>query len=291
MASSGLCKAFALVGITIALAVSGADAGGIRINPISVEINGGQSRPARPGDSVDFSFTADMFAFGSDQFEYVLFSVVPEKNSLKNLDFVNEDPGKLYAYVMGTVSEQPSYSRYPRLTVQLAAPYPPGTYKIIYYGFPFFSKRPLDALGLTNSTYVPVGAARRELALYISKFGDQWAQVGTFSVATGQDALSPPKLYLTANGEIPGTKPIKTGTVERPLTFEWRINPDFRLPRTNVSYRYQMLLDGDEWSDWSRATETAIFFYQGALTSFACRPDISDQRAPSPRRSRDIVSS
>jgi hypothetical protein len=162
-------------------------------------------------------------------------------------------------YALGTPAQQERFRYNPRHFVELSAPHSEGRYKIIYNQIPFFSESGTDDLP-PASTSVPTNTLRQQLARHLLGNSSAWQEVGTFSVRSRvAHSLLPPQLYLTVNGEVPGTKTIATGTVERPLTFEWSVNSEFRRsPGSNLSYRYQ--LDGEEWTDWSRATETVVFF-------------------------------
>lgn len=265
-----------LIGWCVAVvAVTSGFAGGIRIIPGSVEVNGGIGSTARPGQEVSVDFVADMFSFGSDQYGYVIFAVIPENQS-STPDWVDAASWRMYGFVIGTADRE---KRAPnvdaRFKLKIKAPGVPGKFKILYHALPMFTSKPVDGNVRRGETFERTNVTRDLFAKHVMSVPSEFKLMVSFSVGqAGSEPVAalnglPMNLYLQANGQTPGVKPVAHGTVERPLVLSWYVSRDFKLPSKNISYRYQMITNSDDWSEWSSANSKAFFFLPKGLHEFS----------------------
>jgi hypothetical protein len=112
----------------------------------------------------------------------------------------------------------------------------------------------------------------RELITRHAMKSESFRPAGTFTVTTSTPVAEvAPTLYMKVNGEIPGLKPEKGGVSERPMVFTWYVGPEFPFPKSNLSYRYRLSPDEDEWSEWSPKTQTGYFFLPKGAHEFSAQ--------------------
>ena len=99
----------------------------------------------------------------------------------------------------------------------------------------------------------------RALKDHLYRYAKRVKQVKSLKVTSkGSLPVNPFALYLKVNGKaLVLEKNIKPGFAADPLKFSWYIEPVFN---GEVQYKYRLSPKQDEWSEWSKQTETQFFF-------------------------------
>jgi len=264
--SNWWCKAIA--GVALAATAICAAAGGLVVRKDSIRFESGTSR-VEPRAKVSISFLVNEFVYGSNEYAYLSWAVVPADAPLKATPAQMEQ-WEVYGVLRGTpqkdIGLEESSAPY---VLYFAAPELAGKYKVVISGIPIFRKSPLKTGAGYKQSFIPHSADRRELA---KAFFDQPGaniEVARFEVTDKpiavDNALS---VYLRLNGKIPTHVETSGGVGEKPMVFSWAVGNEFKGDRKKLLYRYRLQPDNKEWGAWGHYQDAHYSYIAKGVKQF-----------------------
>lgn len=247
-----------------------AHAGGTRIHPESIRINGQQiyaeeyaaQEPVvvAPGSRVTLSFTTTEYEYGAARYKYMVFALAP--GGAKVGRATNKTMASwqiIYGLADNRVLRpRPDEEMEPRhYAFTFVAPNRPGAYKLVQHQVSHFEDAklaPSDQLGQLVSAGLLAARLRGSMAA-IRMLDD----IATITVGSARPAAQP-ALYLRANNDNPAFIKIKGGLIEKPLEFSWYIGPEVRPDKGSTTlYRYKVEPSDDGYGPW--VTDTSVRYH------------------------------
>lgn len=279
--------AFGIVFASV-IAIVTASAGTFEIDQKTVEFDNGSDKVVSPDQIFSLSFYADSYAFGSEQRDEIVFSIVPSntriarpsRNSVKSwplyLISMNSD-FSLNAEEMDSSNDTGDDPlRGTRILVNFRSPQTPGKYKIIYNKIPYFGMRgarvppkprkdgeeivisqltQFTTASTLSDLLVGNSLRRRAVLGHLAQFNDNLDIVTEFEVAAARTSELSASIYLRVNDAIPRRNVLTGGVSDKPTLFSWHLGRNSRFPLSNVTFRYQLIPDEGSLSEWVSATE------------------------------------
>lgn len=268
----------AVAGVALATIAFCATAGGLVVRRDSVRFESGTSR-FEPRAKVSISFLVNEFVYGSNEYAYLSWAVVPADASIRP-KAIDMEHWEVYGVLRGTpqkdIGLEESSAPY---VLNFAAPELSGKYKVVISGIPIFRKGPLKTGAGYKQSFIPHLADRRELAKAFLDYSDANIEVTRLEVTDNQitvnNALS---VYLRLNGKIPTQVATPGGVGERPMVFSWEIGEEFKGDRKKLLYRYRLQPDNKEWGAWGRYQDAHYSYIAKGVKQFQvqARYDMSE---------------
>ena len=239
-------------------------AGGVNIQTETLTVSGGTKGLFEPSATISLSFEVSDYEYGSNDYKYLLFAVVPANISVEHMGKAELHKLPIYALVMRRhlSNEQDDPSNYnTRFVVEIPAPSNPGHYEIVYNRLPYFAEAPLVGSASLRQTF-KVGADKDRAVAAFRRFPDFFRTLTAFSVGPPETSADSLSLFLRANGELPTLADIQGGLQAKPLKFTWYVGEEFKGDRGKIRYRYRMWPEDDEnrFTEWSTTNEWNVFF-------------------------------
>jgi hypothetical protein len=246
-----------------------AHAGGTRIHPESIRINGQQiyaeeyapQEPVvvAPGSTVTLSFTTTEYEYGAARYKYMVFALAPGGTEVSK---VTNTAMASWQIIYGladnrVVRAEPDEMEPRHYSFTLIAPNRIGAYKLVHHQVSDFEDAklaPSDQLGQLV-TAGQLSARLRGSMASIRMLDD----IATITVGVARPAAQP-ALYLRANNDNPAFAKITGGLIEKPLEFSWYVGSEVRPDKgTTTLYRYKLEPSDDGYGPW--VTDTSVRYH------------------------------
>lgn len=244
-------------------------AGGTRIHPESIRINGQQiyaeeyatQEPVvvAPGSTVTLSFTTTEYEYGAARYKYIVFALAPGGTKVgKVTNAAMASWQIIYGLANNRVVRAEPDDMEPRhYSFTFVAPKQLGAYKLIQHQISHFEDAklaPSDKLGQLVAAG-PLAARLRSSMASIRMLDD----IATITVGSARPAAQP-ALYLRANNENPAFAKIKGGLIDKPLEFSWYVGSEARPDKGSTTlFRYKVEPSDDGYGPW--VTDTSVRYH------------------------------
>lgn len=239
------------IGLLLSAMTTLALAGGVVVRRDTVSFEEG-GPIVQPRSKVTVRLLVNEYVYGSGQYAYMPWAIIPAKSSIAPSAAELED-WEVYGILNGTpqrdlgLAEASSAYR-----LKFNAPEKAGKYKIVMGQIPLFRDAPLKTGAGYKESFVPHTSDRRTLATALTQYKGAISVVAEFVVANVPVVNDErPTLYLRMNGQVPSTVSTPGGLQQNPIEFSWSVGPEFKKDLKKVVYRYRMEPDDDDWGAWT----------------------------------------
>lgn len=264
----------ALLAILIFIMATPAYSGGFHASAQTINGSGSAHNLFQPGDLISVDFSAEEYASGSIDMEYLLIAIVPRNERLEKVTSEKVKKWQLFHLLLRdrrlghSKPEEPGSLRF---HLELTAPKLPGRYKLVYTRSPFFTTMPLNL-----DDQVGVLATSPE-----TRFRFEFQKKDLLTLVDFEVSLAPKlgdrlTLYLQANGKSPVSAGVKGGRADHPLEISWKPGGNLDLSSDKVSYSYRLFPEDDGWTAWTKDTAVRYHFLQKGSHTFTAKARYED---------------
>jgi hypothetical protein len=265
-----------------------ANAGGAHIDLLSIHVNdkplyiGKDDQPrlqpisVLPGTTVRLSFDAKEYAYGANDYKYMIFAILPADITPMPPAMSRTANWSIGYVLVGnrTAAKIPNERIGPNhYEIIFVAPPQLGQFQLVHYQISEFS----DTLYSAGDQYGHLNMASGKLLLRLRRAmasTQMINSIGSIRVDT-QHAAPRPTLYLRANGKVPYDLKLDGGISDKPLRFSWSLGPEVSTDIASSSlYRVRIEPSDDDFGPWMNDKSISYHFLPKGVNRFQVQAQV-----------------